>query len=171
MSIRASRLMPGGNGGVVEYEGDLTPPVTTYASAAPKTPMSSRMFVPGTTALTGAPVVFRGQRRGGHRFFYSHGAVPMPPALPGPSGVGQVRVSLFQRFNMLLADWMINAAWREAGVPQNLGWSSKTPQLETNVTGGPGSSRQTTRPLFPKVQQVPRARARVGTYPTRGSRA
>lgn len=173
MSRRASMFGNGAPGGAVEYRGDLTPPVTSYASSRPGMPMTSRLFVPASTNRTNSAVVVRQPRRGRMRSFYVHGAVPMPGALPypGAAGVGEVQRSLFQRFLIQLMDWQINASWAEAGRPRNLGLSTRVPQLETNVTGGTGQSSMDQRPLFTRVQQVGRARATVNTYPTKGTRS
>ena len=173
MSLRATRFGAGRNGGQIEYGGDLPAPVTSYASAAPTTPMQSGLQVPATTVVNKSAVVQRFERRGGHRFFYSHGAVPMPPALPRPGvGVGGVESSLFQPYNVNLFDWMINASWFEAGYNgHNLGLSTRVSQLETNNTGGPGKSRSTARPLLTRVQTVERARVLVRTYQTRSAKS
>lgn len=172
MSLRATKFGTGAPGGQIEYHGDLTPPVSSYAASAAKSPLISTLLVPASTVVSGAAVVNRQPRRGGHRFFYSHGAVPMPPALPGSGpGIGGVFSSLFQRFNIQLMDWQINTSWYESGYPRNLAWSTRVPQLQTNVTGGPGKSQQTQRPLFTRVQTVPRATVRVRSYPTKAAKS
>lgn len=173
MSRRANMFGAGQPGGTVEYRGDLTPPVTSYASTLPATPLASRLSVPSTTAATRSAVVVRAPRRNGNNFFYSHGAVQMPEALPAPGarGVGAVASSAFQRDNVQLMDWQINASWGAAGRPRNLGYSTRVPQLQTNVTGGPGKSSSTQRPLFTRVQTVQRAQAKVGRFKTRSSNA
>jgi len=163
----------GANGGEVEYRGDLTPPVASYASAAPYSPMTSRLYTPASENVTNSAVVARMPRRGGHVFFYSHGAVRMPNALPGngATGPGGVNSSAFQPDNVQLMDWQINRAWAEAGRPRNLGLSTRVPQLRTNQTGGPGKSSSVQRPLFTRVQVVPRTRAVVRTYGTRSAQS
>lgn len=172
MSRRASMFGTGSSGGVVEYKGDLTPPNTSYASALPNQPLASRLYNPASTAWTRSAVVTRAPRRGGMRSFYSHGAVTMPEALPmpGAGGVGGVRSSAFQTQNVQLMDWQINPSWGEAGRPRNLGYSTRVPQLQTNVTGGPGRSSSDQRPLFTRVQTVSRAQVSVRSYPTRSAR-
>lgn len=171
MSRRASIFGTGTPGGAVEYRGDLTPPNTSYASALPHQPLTSRLYNPSTTATTRSAVVVRAPRRGGMRSFYSHGAVPMPNALPHPgaSGVGNVESSAFQPYNIQLMDWQINPSWYEAGYPRNLALSTRVPQLQTNVTGGPGRSSSDQRPLFTRVQTVRRATVSVRSYPTRSA--
>lgn len=173
MSNRATIFGTGTPGGSVEYHGDITPPVTSYASSLPRTPLATRLNNPSSTNVTGSAVVARQPRRGGHMFFYSHGAVVMPNALPHPGagGVGGVESSAFQPYNIQLMDWQINRSWYEAGYPRNLGLSTRVPQLQTNVTGGPGRSRSVQRPLFTQVQTVPRASVRVRSYPTKGTRS
>lgn len=169
MSLRASKFGSGGVGGQVEYPGDLTPPTRSYAASAPSTPLMSRLFNPPSINRTRSAVVNRQERRGGMQYFYSHGAIPMPvPAATRATGPGQVPSSAFQRMNNALVMWDINPAWGEAGYPQNQGWSTRVPQLETNITGGPGTSQQTARPEYTRVQAVPRSRVTVRTYPTRG---
>ena len=158
----------GGLGGRVEYKGDLVAPVTSYASALPNSPLTSRRYNPPSTNRTRAAVVARAPRRGGHMFFYSHGAVPMPTPIDerGPGSQGTVPISQFQRYNVALMDWQKNLTWYESGYPRNLGLSTRVPQLQTNVTGGPGRSGMDQRPLFTKVQQVSRARVKVQAYQT-----
>jgi hypothetical protein len=170
MSRRATIFGAGSPGGTIDYRGDVTPPVTSYASAADRTPMLARLGLTSSTIRTRSSVVNRMDRRGGMRFFYVHGGIDMPNALPHPGpGVGGVNSSAFQPTLVQLMDWQINPRWFEAGYPRNLGLSTRVPQLQTNITGGPGRSRQTQRPLFTKVQQVQRARGVVRTYPTRAA--
>lgn len=169
MSIRSSRMSGGRQGGTVEYFGDLVPPVTSYAGAY-RDSITSSLVVPSSTNVTGSAVVARAPRRNGHAFFYSHGGVPMdmPLARPGV-GAGGVESSRFQPINVQLMDWQINASWHEAGYPRNLGLATRVPQPMTNRTGGPGRSEMGQRPLFTRVQNVPRARVLVRSYPTRSN--
>lgn len=162
----------GAPGTPVEYRGDVKPPVESYASALRYTPLTSRLYNPQTTNRSSSAVVDRHPRRGGMLSFYVTGAVRMPDALPypGADGVGEVNRSAFQPYLAQLTDWHINRAWAEAGRPRNLGLSTRVPQLETNVTGGPGRSSQDQRPLFTRVQTVERARVTVRSYPTRSAR-
>jgi hypothetical protein len=158
-------------GGRIEYRGDLPAPVTTYASALPTTPLTSRQYNPPSTNRTKSAVVDRKPRRGGHMFFYSHGAVPMlTPIREDSNSQGLVPISMFQRFNIALMDWQKNLSWYESGYPRNLGLSTRVPQLQTNVTGGPGRSSMDQRPLFTKVQTVQRARIKVSAYQTVAAR-
>lgn len=172
MSRRASIFGTGAPGGAVEYRGDLTPPVASYASSAAASPMFSRLRIPSSLATIGSMVVNRTPRNVGIRSFYVHGAVDMVQAMPYPAsaGVGGVTSSAFQRKLVQLMDWQINPGWAEAGRPRNLGLSTRVPQLQTNVTGGPGRSSQDQRPLFNRVQTVQRANVVVKAYPTRGAR-
>jgi hypothetical protein len=118
---------------------------------------------------TGAAVVTRASRRGGIMSFWGHGAVRMPTPVPQRmSGYGNVQSSPFQPFNVKLDDWQINPSWFRAGYPRNLGLSQRSPQPRTNMTGGPGESMMVQHPLFTRVQEVPRARARVSIFPTKG---
>lgn len=169
MSLRATKFGVGAPGGAVDYRGDLPAPVTTYAGAY-RDAATSHLRVPASTVVSGSAVVMRAPRRNGHAFFYSHGGVPMalPLARPGV-GAGGVESSQFQRTNVQLMDWQINSSWHEAGYPRNLGLSTRVPQPTTNQTGGPGRSQMVQRPLFTRVQSVPRARVLVRAYPTRST--
>lgn len=170
MSVRATIYGTGAPGGRLEYKGDLQAPVTSYASAAKTTPLTSRNYNPASTNRTNSAVVDRRPRRGGHNFFYSHGAVPMrTPIDESQTSMGLVPISTFQPYNVQLMDWQINTSWYEAGYPRNLGLSTRVPQLQTQVTGGGGPGAMDQRPLFTKVQQVQRARVLVQTYRTKAS--
>lgn len=167
MSIRANLFGGGKPGGDIDYRGDVVAPVRSYAQAGASTPLISHLSTPPSTNRTRSAVVSRRERRGDIRYFYSHGAVTMRAPLVA-TGPGTTPVSLFQQQNVQLMDWQINASWRETGYPRNLGWSTRVAQLETNTTGGPGQSQQTAKPHPTRVQQVPRSRVIVRTYPTRG---
>jgi len=165
--------MPSGRyAGLVSYQGDLVPPVTSYASAAPYTPMVSVNYTPPTTAWTQSAVVNRVPRRGGLRYFYSHGAIRMPAwRVPYPGGAdGRVNSSAFQPDLVQLDTWSQHDRWFEAGYPRNLGYSFRVPQLKTQVTGGQGPGRMAQRPLFPRVQRVPRYSTTAPTYATRSAK-
>lgn len=167
MTIRATQFGGGRPGGQIDYRGDVIAPTQSYASSQANTPMISRLSVPPSTNQTSSAVVKQSPRRGGMRYFLTYGAMRMP--LPVfASGPGQVPSSAFQSMSANRAEWDINPDWAEAGYPRNLGWSTKVPQLQTNITGGPGTSAQTAKPLFGRVQVVPRSRVTVRTYPTRG---
>jgi hypothetical protein len=170
VSIRSSIFGGGGVGGKVEYRGDVPAPVQSYASALPNQPLTSRLFTPGASAWTRSAVVSRSSRTDGLRMFYVHGATRQPVPLVRPGvGAGGVESSAWQQNLVLLTDWCVNTAWLAAGYPRNFGWTFRGPQPQTNVTGGPGKSRQTQRPLLTRVQSVRRASVTVQTYPTRGA--
>jgi hypothetical protein len=174
MSYRATPFSTGRPGGVIEYRGDLEPPVTSYASATTQSPLTSRQRIPAASAWSGSAIVTRGLRRGGRgkgtEYFYSHGGYRMPVRVPTPGSSG-VPSTRFQQVNVQLFDWVIVPSLYEAGYPRNLGLSSKVPQPNTNVTGGPGKSAMDQRPLFTKVQTVARAKAIVQAYATRGTKS
>lgn len=153
--------------GLLSYEGDIPAPVTTYASAAPYTPLVSANVTPATTAWTRAAVVMRVPRRRGLRYFYNYGSTPMPA--PGCRASNRVESSLFQPIKTQLVDWTQNDAWFEGGYPRNLGFTFRVPQLKTQVTGGAGPGAMAQRPLFPRVQRVPRYSTYIPQYPTRGT--
>lgn len=157
----------GRHAGLVSYEGDLPSPVTTYASAAPYTPMVSVNVTPPSTAFTRSAVVHRIPRRRGIRYFYGHGSTPMPS--PGVRASNRVESSMFQPIQTKLVNWTQNDAWFEGGYPRNLGYSFRTPQLQTQTTGGPGPGMMAARPLFPRVQKVRRYSTYAPTYNTRSA--
>ena len=64
-----------------------------------------------------------------------------------------------------LHDWVKNSDWFAAGYPRNLGLSFRVDQVTTKVTGGAVGQMQQ-RPLFPKVQRIPRPGVVVATYNT-----
>lgn len=167
MSVRASIFGTGAPGGNVDYRGDVPAPVTSYASAAANTPLIARLNVPPSTNKTKSAVVSRHDTRGDIRFFYSHGAVTMraPLAAIGP---GTTPISQVQQRNIQLMDWQINGSWAQTGYPRNFGWSTRVPQLTTNVTGGPGPADMNVKPHYARVQAVPRSRVIVRSYPTKG---
>lgn len=174
----ATRTSARGNampGGPVQYPGDLTPPVTSYAYPMSNTSIGRRLRIPGSTVSTGSAVVSRAMRRGGprggHQYYYSYGPMRMRTPFTGSAGFGQTHYrSGFQPVNDVLLDWQINPSWAEAGYPANLGLSHRQAQLPTNASGGPGPATMAQRPLFNGVQQVPRARVQIRAYPTRGGR-
>lgn len=169
MSYRSTLYGNGMPGAVIEYQGDLTPPTKSYAASFRNTSIGQALRVVGTTIRTGAAVVTRASRRGGIMSFWGHGAVRMPNAVPQQAnGFGNVMRSPFQPLNVQLIDFQINPSWHEAGYPQNLGLSQRQPQPRTNMSGGPGESMMQQHPMFTRVQQVPRARARVSIFPTKG---
>lgn len=168
MSTRTTMRGNGMPGGRIQYAGDLTPPTSSYAASFESSSIGRRMGIVGTQVGTGAPVVARKSRRGGLLAFVSSGGRQMRNPVPGMGAYGNVQSSPFQTINAGLADWHINPSWHEAGYPRNLGLSQRTPQPRTNVTGGPGGSRMQQAPLFTRVQNVPRARAQIRVFATRG---
>lgn len=160
----------------VQYRGDLVPPVTSYAYPMSSSSIGRKLQIPGSTVTEGSSIVSRKMRRGGARggqvYYYSYGPARMrTPFIGGPGyGDGPYR-SGYQPYNSVLLDWQSNPSWAETGYPSNLGLSHRQPQLPTNASGGPGLSTQNQRPLFTGVQQVPRARVQIRTYPTQGGRA
>lgn len=154
-------------GGRVEFHGDLPNIVASNYDPKRDSSLGQMLRVPGVRPAAKSAVVSRRERNGLINA-YSHGAVPMRRPIPGLPGFGGVISSAFQRLNVRLMGWQINPLLFEAGYPRNLGLSTAVPQPETNATGGPGRSQMQQRGLFDRVQQVPRARAVVRTYPTRG---
>lgn len=146
---------------------DIVPPVTSYAAALTRTPLISQNQIPPSSARSGSAVVNRRPRRSGYRYFYSHGGVQQPRVgVPRP-GAGGVQSSAFQTTLVQLHDWSINADWFEAGYPRNLGYVTRVPQPITKVTGAPGNSQMDPKPIFPRVQVVPRYYVMPPRYQTR----
>lgn len=157
--------------GSITWEGDLVPPVTTYASARPYGAPSARLNIRPSTNRTNSAVVDRRPRRNGLRYFYAHGSTVMPVGgVPRP-GPGGVLSSAFQRILVHLTDWSQNDALFAAGYPRNLGLSFRVAQLNTQVSGGSGPGAMEARPLFPKIQRVPRYSTDPRYYPTRATRS
>lgn len=161
--------------GMVEFEGDLTPPVTSYAGSYKSTAIGSRGYSQGfSSAWTKAAVVQRRLRQNGLIYSYSHGGVTNSTRLPYPgSSDGFVRSSVFQRVFVTLHTWTTNVGWFSGGYPRNLGWSFRTPQLQFNAqtNGGSGGARMTQRPMFNKVQTVPRYSTVPPAFPTTSAKA
>lgn len=153
----------------IQSKYDVPPPVTSYASSVARTPLLSQNNIPASTNRTGSAVVNRRPTRNGQQFFYSHGAVPMLPPIDAV-GKGGVISSRFQMMNVQLMDWQKNTSWRQAGYPRNLGYVTRVATIDTNVTGGPGTTSQmASAPLFTKVQRVPRYQAIPQAYKTRSA--
>lgn len=158
--------------GTVDYRGDLTPPVTSYASGRNHTAFGSREKADSSTAWTRSAMVDRKPRRGGLQAFYGYGAERQHLPNPYPGGNdGLVRSSAFQPFLNHLFNFHINTAWFEAGYPRNLGWTFRVNQLKTQPTGGPTRARMDVKPGFTRVQRVPRYSTVPKTYATRSARA
>lgn len=173
MSKRSTARGGGAPGGPVEYPGDLTPPIASYAGGPMHgSSIGRKLRIPGSRVDTNSGVVSskfrRGGARGGQVYFYSYGPLRMRTPLMGPPGYGSVVRSGFQQYNNQLIDWQLNPSWAETGYPANLGLSHRQPQLPTNASGGPSPSTMGQRPLFTGVQQVPRPRVQIRTYNTRG---
>lgn len=160
-----------GTGSQVTWEGDLTPPITTYAASLRKSPLHSGLGVRSSTNTTSSAVVNRRDIRKGLLYYYSHGGLTMPaPAVP-TNGAGGVNISRYQQTLVQLHDWVINLGWRMGGYPRNLGYSFRVDQLKTQVTGGSGPGAMQQRPVFPAVQVVPRYTANIRRYATKGSKS
>jgi len=166
--LRASQM---NRTGMVEYEGDLPSPVSSYAGSYQSTAMGSRGFSQGSsTAWTRSAVVQRRARQNDLLYVYSHGGAEQKTRLPFPGGAdGRVRSSLFQTMLVRLNDFTENMGWYAAGYPRNLGWSFRVPQIRTNPTGGSTPSRMTAQQVLTKVQQVPRYSTVPPAYATRSA--
>lgn len=158
-------------GSQVTWEGDLTPPVVSYAASVRKSPLFTGLTVPASTNGTRSAVVDRKATRKGLLYFYSHGGIDMPAQSVPTPGAGGVANSRFQRTLVQLHDWVINTGWYMGGYPRNLGYSFRQGQLQTQVSGGSGPGMMQQRPLFPAVQNVPRYASPIRRYATRSSRS
>ena len=153
----------------IDYRGDLTPPIVSYAAAVQNNNLLSQNRVPPSTNRSGSSVVSRRPRRDGLRYYYSHGGTVMPaPNVPTP-GNGGVANSRYQTILVQLQDWSTNLAWFAAGYPRNLGYSWRQPQPTVQASGGATSATMDARPIFPRVQRVPRASVSIPTYNTRST--
>lgn len=153
----------------MQWEGDLVPPTTSYAASVPDAPMISRLSVAPSSNVTNSAVVNRRPRRNGLMYFYSHGSTRMPvPGMPTP-GLGGVMSSAYQTLLTTLHDWVINRAWYAGGYPRNLGYAFRVDQIATKTTGGAVGAMQP-RPLFPRVQVIPRPTVTPPTYNTKSAK-
>jgi len=153
------RAGPTNRTGMVEFEGDLISPNTSYLRAVDQTAIGSRGFATAaSTAWTRSPVVNRRNRQQGLIYNYLFGAVRQATRLPYPGEAdGMVRSSSFQQdFIQGVRGWTTNLGWFQGGYPRNLGWTFRTQQIRTNPTGGPTPSRMGQAPVFTRVQTVPR---------------
>jgi hypothetical protein len=96
----------------------------------------------------------------------------------GPDS-GQVNSSFFQNTLVQLHDWQTNDGWYICypaasvmfGSQHNTGLSFRTPQLQTQITGGPWPARMTPRNRYTRVQNVPRYNATPRHYNTKSGGA
>lgn len=155
----------------VEWEGDLPAPLTSYMTSSAQMPMISSNRVPSSTNIANSAVVQRKPNRQGIRYFYSHGGVEMPLGMgqAGPMTGIAVVSSAFQRWLVQLHDWVIYDGLYQAGYPRNLGYSFRAEQLSTKKSGGSTDARMDQRPLFPRVQKIPRFTTVPPVYPTRSA--
>lgn len=151
------------------------PQTTTGVFAAPTgtppppaAPLAQRL-PPGELASR-APYVSQVPNRDGIVYMYSYGATQMPRTVPYPGGAdGQVWRSQFQPFVRRLFAWAPSSRFGHIAPlsPHNLGITFRAPALRTQTTGGPGPGRMAGRPIFSRVQRIPRATREVPTYDTR----
>lgn len=156
--------------GAVAYRGDLEPPTRSYAASYTDTAIGSTNTVPASTNRTGAAVVVRIPRRDGLAYHYGYGAVdtPKPQTYPGGND-GRVESSAFQTFVNHLFNWSSNDCWYAAGYPRNLGYTFRVAGVRTNPTGGSTKARMDVKPVWPKVQVIPRYSTVPPVYKTRSA--
>ena len=160
------------------YNASQNPPATSYAGV--QTPLLSRLAVAPDVKWTGAPIVSHKWIRQGLRYMRSWGGLNMGeferPPISGPES-GNVNSSQFQTTLVQLHDWQTNDRWYICypaasvmfGSQHNLGLSFRTPQLETQVTGGSWPARMTPRNRYKKVQQVPQYNTAPRAYNTKSA--
>lgn len=145
---------------------DVPPPIVTYAASLRNSPLISQNQIAPTSNRSGSAVVNRRPRRNGMRFYYANGG-NRQPRIPVPTpGGGGVASSAFQTTKADLTPWCINVAWFEAGYPRNLGYVTRVPQPTTKQSGGPTDATMAARPIFPKVQVIPRYHVMPPRYKT-----
>lgn len=157
------------------YNASLNPPATSYAGV--KSGLTTRLRVPADTKWTWAPIVSHKWRRKGLRYMWAWGGIDMGRFKSRPTSgpdSGQVNSTLFQTTLVQLHDWQTNDKWYICypaasvmfGSQHNTGLSFRTPQLQTQITGGSWPARMTPRNRYTKVQNVPRYNATPGHYKT-----
>lgn len=152
---------------MMTWEGDLPAPITSYESSryAGGGP-ASHLDVPHTTTTYRSAVVDRTRRLNGLRMWYAHGATRMPiGSIPRPASNG-VQSTAANVSWVNLFDWTQNLGWYPSGYSRMLGFVTRVSQLETNKTGGPSAGTMQQRPLFNRVQRVPRYSVVPQTYAT-----
>jgi hypothetical protein len=162
------------------YNASLNPPATSYAGV--RTPLMSANVVPADTKWTGAPIVSHKWIRRGLRYMWSWGGIDMGqyqgPPKSGPDS-GNVNSTMFQPTLVQLHDWQTNDRWYICypaatvmfGSEHNLGLSFRTPQLQTQITGGSWPARMTPRNRYTKVQKVPQYNTAPKYYNTKSAGA
>lgn len=170
MSRLFRRIPDGRPNGSIQGKSDVTPPVTSYAYGARNTPMHSSLAVPASTIRSNSGIVSRKPIRRGNEFFYSHGATSMPTESVLQPGAAGVWSSRFQTQNVALLTWQMNRSIFMAGYPRNLGFTFRAPKPNVNsATGGPTTAVQGPKPIFNKVQTVPRYTVTPLRYNTRSA--
>lgn len=157
------------------YNAEPAVPATAYAGV--RSQLTSRLNVPADRQWTGAPIVSHKWIRRGLRYMWSWGGINMGQYKGRPyagNDSGMVNSSFAQPTLVQLHDWQTNDRWYIAypaasvmfGSQHNLGLSFRTPQLQTQTTGGPWPARMNPRNRYTRVQKVPRYNATPKQYPT-----
>lgn len=157
---------------------DPVPPATTTYTSTVSALRSPYRPEDGASNRRRSAVVDRTPRRNGLLYNYAHGPEASPRGLP-MRATGQAESTVFQPIINRLFGWIINTEWYICypaatvmnGGQHNLGWSERTPQLPTKVTGGATNSRMTQRPQYKGVQNIPRASRLPMVYNTKSSPA
>jgi len=158
------------------YNASLNPPATSYAAV--RSGLNAHMAMPASKAWTGAPFVSHKWIRNGLRYMWAWGGINMGQYKGLPfSGAqsGMVNSSEFQTTLTQLHDWQTNDRWYICypaasvmfGSQHNLGLSFRTPQLQTQTTGGSWPARMGPRNRYTRVQRVPRYDATPRSYNTK----
>jgi hypothetical protein len=160
------------------YNASLNPPATSYAGV--RSGLTSRLAAPADFKWTGAPIVSHKWIRKGLRYMWAWGGSDMlqfkGPPNSGPDS-GQVNSTQFQPTLVQLHDWQTNDRWYICypaasvmfGSLHNLGLSFRTPQLQTQTTGGSWPARMTPRNRYTKVQKVSQYNTTPQAYNTKSA--
>lgn len=129
-------------------------------------PISAAMQVPSEPTEWKAPVVYRGQRKQGMRYLWSHGGVrqPISPLGTGPDiGVG-VWSSSYQPDEVTQHNWGFYDALFCAGYPGfNLGLSFKVAELPKQLTGPGTNMRMQSSNVRVTINKAARSMAASGS--------
>jgi hypothetical protein len=156
-----------------------TPPPASPASAPyypavmgyrPPSGRPLTAVLPASMQRLTAPFVSRVPNRDGICYLYSYGAAAMPQSPPWPGGAdGQVYKSSFQPYVKRMTAWAPSARFMHMVFPRNYGLSFRSPAPHVQITGGPGPGRMGVRPIFSRIQRIPRATRTVPTYDTQSA--
>lgn len=127
---------------------------------------------PAAAQTLTAPFVSRIPDRRSITYYYQYGAMNMPITVPYPGGAdGQVWRSRFQPYVRRLTTAAPSRSFMRMVFPTNRGATFRAAAPSTQTTGGPGPGRMQGKPIFGRVQNIPRASRTVPAYNTQSSPA